>query len=136
MGTVTGRYVPATTRAQLSPESKNLAMDALLMSDQIATPTRRAAKDISFDAAELALAEAYDTGQYASSFRVEESAPIAAGSPAFPRRTYRVVNDDDAAAAVEYGNVRIDPQGREVVMPARRILGRAGFRYHTPRGIG
>lgn len=136
MAAVVGRYVPATTRARLAPESKNRAMDAFLMSDQVADPTRHATRDVAYDATELAGQEAFDTGEYATSFRVEETAPIFAGSPRFPRRTFRVVNDNDAAAAVEYGNVRIDPQGREIVIPARRILGRAGFRYHTPRGIG
>lgn len=135
MSTAKIRYVPATTRAHLMPGSKHRAFDAFMMSEQLARPTRAVARTIAFAASGIAFNEARDTGAYSSAFRVEEAMPIFAGSPAFPRRTFRVVNDDDSAAANEYGNERLDADGDPVIYPARRILARAGFPFHTPRGI-
>lgn len=118
------RYVPANTRADLPKGSKNLAMDAFLMSERVADVTRLVTRHIAAEAAALAGVEAFDTGEYASSFEVEETTPIWAGDPKFPRRTMRVINRDEAAAAVELGNSRVGP--------GKYILTRVGAPYHTP----
>lgn len=127
------RYVPANSSAQINAAraarghkpSKFQAMDAFLMSDQIQDVSDAAAKDIAEDASQMAVAEGVvKSGSYASAFETEEADPIvAAGNP---RRTAAVYNDDAAAPSVEYGSR---------MSPGDRVLGRAGMKYHTPRGI-
>ena len=73
-------------------------------------------------------AEAFDTGDYSASFDVEEVAPIWAGTPAYPRRTFRVINRDESAAANELGNRSHGP--------GKYILIRAGALYHSPGRLG
>lgn len=124
---VTGTYIPAYTRAQLRKGSKNRAMDSFLMSDRVADVTRLVTRHVAAEATTLAGAEAFDTGEYASSFEVEETAPIWAGTPSFPRRTFRVINRTKHAAAVELGN--------SASGPGKYILTRAGAPFHNPLRI-
>jgi hypothetical protein len=122
------RYKAANTRADLSEEARALgrgSMTELLLSPQVMKPVFQAAQDIREAAQALALAEAVHTGEYADSFTVEPQAPIIIDGN--PRVAFRVVNDDEAAAPVEFGNVRIGP--------GKRILGRAGQPWHVPKGL-
>ena len=119
-------YRPANRAGDLRPGSTHKAMDKFLMSDDVQRVADEAAKDIADAARDLAVAEgSVNSGTYARSFVVlKDVTPIVADGN--PRRTAAVINDDRAAAPLEFGNSRVR---------ARRFLGRAGAPYHTPKGI-
>lgn len=130
---VTWRYKPANTKADLRPESKNLAMDAFLLSPRLQRPTTAVAQEIALIAKATALVEASDTTAFANAFVAAPGPPMVVGGN--PRVSARVSNSDPAAAPNEFGNVRILKSGKAVEFPAKRILGRSGEPFHTPRGI-
>lgn len=129
---VTHRYVPANTRADLPPGSKHLAMDALLMSDDVADVTRDVSRAIAVAASTLATSVGVDTGAFVDSFYVEETTPILAGEFANPRRTMEVGSTDPGAPHHEFGGRRRVGAGH-VVDPPRDILGQASRPYSSPR---
>lgn len=112
------------TRRGFRVNHKNMAR--LLKGDISEHIAKRFAFEIRRDAANLARAEALDTGSYASSFEVRKA-------PDFhttwgPHASYYVENSDPAAAPNEFGGRR----NKE-----RRILFRAAMKYHVPEaGVG
>lgn len=125
MGKVTHRYVPAETKRDLPEGSKNLAMDALLMSDRLQDVADHAAFDIVDDARKEALDKGLvKTGNYVASFGVRAGAPrIFKGRP---RRVAIAYNDSPHAVDLELGN-----NGRF----GHHILFRSGLKYHSPKGM-
>lgn len=128
---VRSSYTPANSTPQINaaraargvgPTSRQ-AMDALLMSPQILKPTLEAAQAIMEIAEGIARVEAYYTGAYSRAFGIASAPPtVAEGGP---RVTVRVVNTNEAAAAIEFGN--------RTFGPGRRIMQRAGATHHVPR---
>jgi sugar phosphate isomerase/epimerase len=134
------RYVPSHSQRQMNAArarrglkpSTMQAMDDFLMSEEVQDVALDAAKDIADTAAGLAVGSgSVETGGYARGFEAERTEPVVAGGN--PRRAARVSNeyvDENGyapAAAVEFGNKKAGP--------GKRVLGRAGEQYHTPRGI-
>lgn len=117
------RYVPAETKKDLPKGSPYKAMDAFLMSDRVRDVAHAAAKDLADDAATIVSAEATETGALARGYEAREDLPVVIDG--HPRRVAVVVNNDPAAAPVEFGNGRA-----RAVHP----LQRAGEPYHTPKG--
>lgn len=132
MSTVKPVYVAANTRADLPPGSTHLAMDALLMSDQVGDVTKEITHVIAASAIAAAPTAGVDTGDYMSSFHVDEGVPIFAGTPSFPRRTFELSNTSEAAAHIEFGGRR--PRSTIVDEP-HHIIFNAGEPFHTPKGV-
>ena len=128
-------YVPANHRRDLPKGSRHRAMDAFLLSPGLQDVVLRVAEDIAGEARAMAIQEGIaETGEYAGSFDAKPSRPITVGPP-FPNPRVSAVVTNDAgdpdtgysvAADVEYGR-----PGKE----GRRIMYRAGLKYHTPKGI-
>lgn len=110
-------------RRGFKPDHKNIAR--LLKGDISDHIAKRFALEIRRDAAALAREEALDTGDYASSFEVKKAPDFSTSWG--PHASYYVENSDPAAAPNEFGGKR---------NPERRILFRAGMKYHVPRVEG
>lgn len=140
---VTSRYVPATRRRDLPAGSPYQAMDAFLLSNQLQAPVVMAARDIAADAVAIARAEITSdssTDAYVDSIDVDEQKVITINT--FPRVAAAVTAnggrsswggftdpESSHAAVVEFGNAAAPQSGR-------RIFGRAGAKYNTPKGVG
>lgn len=129
--TVTVRYQPANTAADLPPGSRYQAMDAFLLSDQLAGPVMEAGRAIAADAKALYIAEAFDTGQTANSVFVSKGVAVIAGNPRVIARVGAnggipagMKEDVSVAVLIEFGK------------PGLRILGRAGAPYDNPKVVG
>ena len=142
-------YIPANSAGQHNrararygiPPSQNQAMNALLLSDQVQAPTLAAARDIAGEASDIARAELKTAkagaSEYLDSIDAGVAPPIVAGgSPRVAaavtanggRASWGGFTDPESshAAVVEFGNPAAPGSGK-------RILGRAGARFHNPR---
>lgn len=122
---ITVVYRPANTKGDLQPGSRAGSMKEFLLSDRIADVLDDAADDIAAEAKHIAMADgAMETGDYANSFTTKRAGAIVIAGNA--RRSVHVVNEDESAAANEFGNSK---------RAGRRTLARAGEKFHTPKGI-
>lgn len=120
-------YAPANSQRDLPKGTKSKAMDAFLMSDEVADISEQAAKDIADEARQDAASQGIsESGEYISSFETERDFVVEVADPhPNPRRGARVGNNSKHAAAVEFGN-----RGRE----GKHILQRAGSKFDSPKG--
>jgi hypothetical protein len=147
-------YIPATNagrhnrgRARYDiPPSKNETMAEFLLSEQLMQPVMEAAEAIASDARALAATDLISderSGAYEASIKAERNEPVVAGGaprvsaavtanggnahwsgPIGPETSHAVVVEFDVPEGSDAG-----PRPRE----GRRILGRSGAPYHTPK---
>lgn len=115
-----------TTRYKMD----NSSFGAFMLSDQVWEPVKDICGEVKDNAERMALAEAFDTGAYASSFKVNKTTETINRSP---RVAGEVYNDDPAAAAVEFGQRR---RNQKKAAMGRRILRRAAAPFDTPKRRG
>lgn len=116
------RYVP-----------NHASMGAFMVSDQLGRPVGQVANRI-VNRARVIATGYRKTGNLASSYRIVLKAPTASPHgmapmirwPGGPRISYFVGSSDPAAVPNEVGNGRT---------PERRILRRAGRKYHVPKAV-
>ena len=128
-------YVPANHRRDLPKGSRHRAMDSFLLSPQLQDVVLRAGEDIAGEARGMAIEEGVaETGEYASSFDARVGPPLSVGPP-FPNPRVSVIVSNDAGDADTGYSVAADVEYGTSTRPGKRILYRAGLKYHTPRGI-
>jgi hypothetical protein len=91
-------------------------MGRFLRSDELSRAVHAAATEVRDQARTLAAVEAFDTGQYRDSLAVERL-------DGRDRVGWAVVADDEAAAAVEFGNRRTGGRGRHILTRAAEAAG-------------
>lgn len=128
-------YVPANSARDLPRGSKHRAMDAFLLSNQLADAVMDAGEDIAREARAMAIEEGVaETGEYASSFEAKPGRLITVGPP-WPNPRVSVIVSNDAGDPDTGYSVAADVEYGTSTRPGKRILYRAGLKYHTPKGI-
>lgn len=119
-------------RVRYVPDHKGIA--ALALGGEMAAAMLHIANDGARIARGLALADAYDTGEYADSFTVRP-AIVTAGWKNEPRRGAVIENTAPHAAAVEWkNNDRILGRTRDILDSSRRGKKPAAGRRSKPSG--